>query len=183
MPDLKYRMKELFVKLALEGKLNIVWQRSSAKIGTDAGLKDELKKNEIEVKESDFIQCSFEFINELRAYVLNLDKTEIEGKDENLIGKFLEEKPDIKDDIIVRSTSNNNLISDIDYEILTKRNKDDLTQIDTYSALLNITYQTLNENENGSIERNVTVELSKEDLQDTINKLKEILGKIEEVGE
>lgn len=175
-------MDKLFFKLLEQKKLEIKWHRNASLLRASNDLKEEINKNSHDIEEKEFIHEAFRISNIMRDVAIG---EKISDRDKNkidIVENYLTENPELKNQIIIKTMSNLNSFDGINYEILTKRSKKDVKKILTYSALLNISYCSLSDDEKDSY-NNVVIELTKEDIEKTVTDLKNILDTMNEVGD
>lgn len=92
------------------------------------------------------------------------------------INKLLDTIPYLKDNLIVYKTSGSYVLEEYDYDILTKRDNEDINKIIGYSAQVSLNASHSNDSDKV---KTISFDISKHDLEKLISKLMEAKEKIE----
>lgn len=166
----------LFLDLLSKNIISIVFLRDGARIRVEKQEEyDSYFNNEKEVDE--FVSNGFDIVSDMKFYLT--ENEEIDEDKRKILQEILRIKPEYKDDLFVKSQSKLNLINTTSYEILTKRDKNNIANILTYSAMINLEYNNIDDE--FSKNRNITFELTRDDLSKLIDKLSGILKDLDNV--
>ena len=162
----------LFLELLSKNIISLVFFRDGVRIRVE---KQEEYDNYFEGEEDDvideFVSNGFNIASKMKSYLI--DNEYIEDEKKEILEEIFKIKPEYKDDLLVRSESKLNLFNTVSYEILTKRDRQDVSNILTYSAMVNLEYSDSNDDLSKS--RNITFELTRYDISKLIDKLGNIL--------
>lgn len=173
------RYAEIFIDLYIKNIIIIKWFSEGVRIEAhDYNLKKELEAIDDKIILDDFIGQVFYILNEARRIVLkNDDNYDYDSEKMIVIKEILQHCPQLIDDIKVKCTSNQNLLDKFDYEILTKRNKNDINEILTYSILINLEF--FNDDSKNKGNHKILFELAETDIENMIKVLQEALEKLQ----
>ena len=173
----KIAYAKAFLDLNTIGNITIKSNQSSAYLRTEINLKKELKKYDDSFEEKEFLNVAFAIVKTIRGLVLKDDQR----LDEDLIEiaeELLLNIPGLREEMIVKASSNLDLLDEINYEILTKRNKNEICKIDFYSVLLNINTTKIKERSSS-----LNVELTRNEINEIIVMLQRALEEINNIEE
>ncbi|WP_240495887.1 hypothetical protein [Thermoanaerobacterium sp. PSU-2] len=173
------RYAEIFIDLYIKNIIIVKWFSEGVRIEAhDYNLKKELEAIDDKINLDDFIGQVFYILNEARRIVLKNDGTyDYDSEKIIIIKEILQRCPQLIDDIKVKCTSKQNLFDNFDYEILTKRNKNDINEILTYSILINL--ELFNDDSKNKGNHKILFELAETDVENMIKVLQEALEKLQ----
>lgn len=173
------RYAEIFIDLYIKNIIIVKWFSEGVRIEAhDYNLKKELETIDDKIILDDFIGQVFYILNEARRIVLKNDNTyDYDSEKIIIIKEILQRCPQLIDDIKVKCTSKQNLLDNFDYEILTKRNKNDINEILTYSILINL--ELFNDDSKNKGNHKILFELAETDVENMIKVLQEALEKLQ----
>lgn len=173
------RYAEIFIDLYIKNIIIVKWFSEGVRIEAhDYNLKKELEAIDDKINLDDFIGQVFYILNEARRIVLKNDGTyDYDSEKIIIIKEILQRCPQLIDDIKVKCTSKQNLLDNFDYEILTKRNKNDINEILTYSILINL--ELFNDDSKNKGNHKILFELAETDVENMIKVLQEALEKLQ----
>jgi|GEM_PF-7056130 len=161
---------EIFIQLYNDKKIDINWRDNPMTFRTDVDFGSYLKTIDPTLNEKEFIGSIFRI---LRISKKITTESENEIKEDQEIIDLVSEKflydSDFKSNIASKILTNGNYIDDFNYEVLTKRDKNNPENILGYSALLNIDYKNSTKDK-----EKILLELSEEELSVLIDKLQEV---------
>ncbi|EJQ20144.1 hypothetical protein [Bacillus cereus] len=164
----------LFSKLYFSDDILVTWgQEATLKLSPN--VDTELEKLNFNITKEDFVNECFKIIS--LATKLASGNTEIlhEKKEAPLVNEYLLTNKELLQHINVQTTSNIQVIEDIDYELLTKRYKENIQDILGYSIAI-----SLDTNNKEKTDRNrLNIELSKTDAKNLIELLNKALVDVE----
>ncbi|WP_141434402.1 hypothetical protein [Bacillus sp. 03113] len=181
-----------FSYLFNEKDISVMWRQKNVGINFSIDIESELPKINSSFNEKEFMEISFEILSLSRLIsrreFLDDDLREVNDKTEDI--KFLD-KIDIiseyflNDDLIqyinVQTQSITNVLDEVDYEILTKRSKKTPEEIISHSLLLRLSVRdNYSKEDQDNVER-ITVELTKSEVEKTIELLNEALSSLEKI--
>lgn len=177
---------KLFTQYFKEGAIEVKWSREQVALSPKVNLETRLNSLNEEYDEKEFLKVAFEILRTART-VAKGEIPEKIGEDElNVISEYFLSEPGIKEFVLIRTESNVGLLKELNYEILTKRNKKTPTEILGYSTLLSINYSNNLGDSDSYSEDRIVLEVTKEEieilisgLQDALDTFKKINGGIE----
>ncbi|MFZ3170375.1 MAG: hypothetical protein WA118_00075 [Carboxydocellales bacterium] len=172
----KLKYATLFIKLFSEGMVEPKFSKQSTGITANVDLEIEIPKHEASFKTQEFLEVSFSILNLARDIVTK----ENDYNDKELASvaqEFLENNPKMREDITIKYLSNLDILQSTEYEIMTKRNRNDIQKIEAYSILLSI--EISGKNDEGVIGH--AVELTRTDAEKLIQNLENALEEIKEL--
>lgn len=173
---------KLFNELYKNKDIIVVWRRNKIELKVKTDLNKKLKEMNTELSEEKFIENTFEIIHicKLNALGININnEEEIDPFKYDIIKQHLLNK-DFLDELNIQLTSTANLIDETDFEILTKRSKENTSNIITHTVLLNLFARNTFTEEGNSLKL-VNIELSKKQLNELVEKLKNVIEDLEKL--
>lgn len=183
-----------FSQLYHNNEIEILWRKNNGGLNVKLDLKNELPNINPSFKENEFIDVAFEVISISRMIAIDNDlylKNDINDKrfenkncDISVIDKIKVIKENFLNDklihyINVQTSSITNIMEDINIDILTKRSRKEPSKIITYSALLSLYIRDNHTNIDDEVSDRITVELTEQDIRNTINHLTKALVALE----
>ena len=163
-----------------DGKVEILWKRNGAAFRVNVDLESELSQINEGLSESEFLQTAFDVFQAAKA--ISHGEKENSNVDEewaNIVSQhFIRNDKDLIDYILIHSTSAAKVLNEIDYEILTKRNKVNPTEVLTHSILINIFVNDVTDKQDESPTDKLSVELTKAEIEELMQKCNSILGEL-----
>lgn len=165
----------LFARLYDEGKILVKWGAQSTGMRSKVDVETELSScGEEGLTEQDFLKAAFSIISISKKISIGLD-SELESDKHKIVSTiFLKNNKQLKDYILVQSSSRSNVFEDLDYEILTKRDKSDITKILTNTILVNLFGRDASSKADEPIFNKFAIELTENELEELITSLKGI---------
>ena len=169
--DKKKRSK--YTKVLLDaynnGIFKIIWSTSGFTMAVDPKHGDTIP----EVKDEEFVEYAFSIIKMVIDLAEGKESTAWDEKDVIVAEKILAQEYDLKSHLYIKKNSNVECFKLMEYDIISHRNENEPTHIEATSAILKMTIESVNE------EKAYSFEVSMRDLEDIINKLTELKGKID----
>ncbi|WP_175615431.1 hypothetical protein [Piscibacillus halophilus] len=154
--------------------IQIDWGRHNQGLRVTRRAKKKL--NEYDISEDSFVETAFEILYiavSLASGTVPLSK--FDEKNIDVVKEFFI-TPELIDEVNIKTTSFSNIINDVEYQVLTKRHKNN-NKVVTYSILLELltTDSKTNTNDRKNINHEV-FELSEGDLEKLIDSLSSMLA-------
>lgn len=156
---------DLLLELYKNNKIKIIWSRKGCSIKFDDDVEFE------QVDRKDFINYSFNMIYIIRALLLNKPINNIDENDLLIAKEMVKSQEKYRDDIILKSSSLLDTYSKSDIEVISHLNVENDKTIK--SAIIKIYY------ENDDDEKNINIEMTKNDLIELSLQINELLSKLE----
>lgn len=183
-------------QLLNEKNIEILWRQNNGGLNVKIDLETELPKVNPSFIEEEFIEVTFEVIAISRLIAIDnvLDekngykdiKNVSKNTDISLIDKIQIIKENFLNDkliqyINVQTQSITNVLEDINFDILTKRSRKNPSKVITYSALLSLYIRDGHTNVDNEVADKITVELTEQDILNTIDLLNDTLSSMEKI--
>lgn len=172
--DRESQLLEVIEKMFICGDITLKLEKSKFKVITNEIANNYI--NSLESKERTEFKKTFDKVMQAIRVFLK-DDTQLWSNDDKYIRiakATVENIHGIKDKMLIVK-GQNSILNNFDYEILTKRDKNQLNNIEAFTALLN--FQVENEKK-----ENIYVEVSKYEIIEMIEKLNIIFEQIESLG-
>ena len=173
----KIAYAKVFSDLISNGNLTIKSNQSSAYLRTEIKLNKEVKKYDDSFEEKEFLRVAFAIVNTIRGIVLK-DEQRLDEDLIEIAEELMSNIQGLREEMLIKSSSNLELLDEINYEILTKRDKDEIHKVDFYSVLLNINTIKTKDKSNS-----LTVELTRNEINKIIVMLQKSLEEINNLEE
>jgi len=168
---------ELFAQLYSEGKIDVRWGREIVGFRPLIKIEEIISNLDPSCSEEEFIEVALDSLHILRELALGR-KPKDEEKSEIISVAFLKDQ-DILDHVRVHTSSFVNTLNNIDYEISTRRNKENPNLVLGYSIILNFLYSNpIDPEENNRF----SIELTTKELRQLVKKFTEIIESVEKLG-
>jgi hypothetical protein len=168
--------QDLLLGFLKNNVLDIIFNRNgfSAKIINQEVFEEKLKDDNTK---KEFANFMFDVFSGIKDFVTN--NSSINDQSENFFQRILEIIPGIREYILVKSSSNLNLLNESDWEIMTKRDSKTPENIIAYSILLNLDINPPSSDEDKS---NIfSVELTQNEAIQLVNKLNDALKQLKKI--
>lgn len=172
------RYADIFGDLLDSAKMSVKWSRTGYVLRTSKQLESHLKEIDKNFSKKEFEQYARYIIRALKFLCNNENPKDDDDKElfpvvDELV---LSPRPDLRNNILVRTTTFNTLFEGISNEIVTKRSRSNPKKVLGFSALLNIHYVTVDDEE-----LSLTMEVSKTEIETLISHLMDVKETLDEL--
>ncbi|MUT64919.1 hypothetical protein [Paenibacillus sp. NEAU-GSW1] len=173
------RYVELFSQFYKDGKVGAKWGREQVYFRPTIDLDEELPKIDSTFSEEEFVDVAFIILKVVRDLSNGVSSKNIDEAKIQIISEiFLNQNEDVLEHARIRSTSVINTFEEIDYEIATKRSKEDPNYIIGTSVILSLVY---NDSIKPDSNHRFALELSTKELKEIVKVLEEAVDTIKKI--
>ncbi|ADQ40221.1 hypothetical protein Calkr_0687 [Caldicellulosiruptor acetigenus I77R1B] len=167
---------QIFLDLFTRNIIRVKLFNSGIRIESQGyNLKKELERIDNTINLEDFINQVFYILNIARSIVFKMD-FDCDNEKIMVVQEILKNCRQLEEEIKIKCTSNHDLLDRIDYDILTRRDKSDISKIVAYSVLISV--GVIGNGQPNNDNRQILVELSESDIENVIKVLQEALDKL-----
>ena len=162
-----------FVKMFDDKEINVTWRKDGVSFRSNVNLTQSLSDINPELTEEEFVNTVFRIAVVAQQIANNKDiDSEEEVLSELVLTLFLEERPELRNFILVHTSSQMRVLENVEYQIVTKMDSSDASKALANTMLLNIVTRDISKTEDDYALSNICLELSSKDINDILVLLK-----------
>lgn len=173
----------IFSQLYKDKQIKPVWGKHRGGIKAEKDIEEILQTIDPNISPDDFISDAFDIMSISRLITLGFSPKDSEQKRkfEIVSEKFLTNS--LKEEILINCTSTLSILENIDYQIITKRSKQNAEEIIGNTAILSIRYKDFYKNDYEPPTECLNLEVTKSDLYKLKETIEKVIKSLEQLNE